>query len=82
MRTVKTTITIEFEHTLDFDQYKIDYPDSTIEDAMSDLEEAIIVDDIGHVSWAAENRLPSNMKLSYKFNWENSDVKERQRQAT
>lgn len=70
MKTVKTTITIEFENVLDFGEYKTEHPDGTIKDAMADLEEFILMDDIGHVAWAAENRLPSNMKLSYKFDWE------------
>ena len=77
MKTLKTTITITFENTLDLTEYKTEHPEGTLLDAMADLEEFVLMDDIGHVAWAAENRLPSNMKLSYKFNWENSDVKER-----
>jgi len=70
MRTLKTTITITFENTLDFMEYKMEHPEGTLLDAMADLEEFVLMDDIGHVAWAAENRLPSNMKLSYKFKWE------------
>ena len=70
MRTLKTTITITFENTLDLMEYKMEHPEGTLLDAMADLEEFILMDDIGHVAWAAENRLPSNMKLSYKFKWE------------
>ena len=70
MRTLKTTITITFENTLDLMEYKMEHPEGTLLDAMADLEEFILMDDIGHVAWAAENRLPNNMKLSYKFKWE------------
>jgi hypothetical protein len=70
MKTLKTTITITFENTLDLMEYKMEHPEGTLLDAMADLEEFILMDDIGHVAWAAENRLPSNMKLSYKFKWE------------
>ena len=70
MRTLTTTITITFENTLDLMEYKMEHPEGTLLDAMADLEEFILMDDIGHVAWAAENRLPNNMKLSYKFKWE------------
>lgn len=70
MKTLKTTITITFENTLDLMEYKMEHPEGTLLDAMADLEEFILMDDIGHVAWAAENRLPNNMKLSYKFKWE------------
>ena len=70
MRTLKTTITITFENNLDLMEYKMEHPEGTLLDAMADLEEFVLMDDVGHVAWAAENRLPSNMKLSYKFKWE------------
>ena len=70
MKILKTTITITFENILDFKEYKIGHPEGTIFDAMSDLEEFVTMDYVGHVDWAAENRLPNNMKLSYKFKWE------------
>ena len=70
MKTLKTTITITFENTLDFLEYKAEHPEGNLLDAMADLQEFILMDDIGHVAWAAENRLPSNMKLSYTFKWE------------
>lgn len=76
MKTLKTTITIEFEDTLDLDEYFSCNPDDTEEDAVKWLEDLTLSDDIGHVAWAAENRLPSNMKLSYKFKWEDSDDEE------
>ena len=70
MKTLKTTITITFENNLDLMEYKMEHPEGTLLDAMADLEEFVLMDYIGHVDWAAENRLPSNMKLSYKFKWE------------
>lgn len=70
MKTLKTTITITFENVLDLMEYKNEHPEGTLLDAMADLEEFVLMDDVGHVAWAAENRLPSNMKLSYKFKWE------------
>lgn len=70
MKILKTTITITFENTLDLMEYKMEHPEGTLLDAMADLEEFVLMDDIGHVAWAAENRLPNNMKLSYKFKWE------------
>lgn len=70
MRTLKTTITIEFEETLDIDNYLLLNPENTEQEAMKNLEEMVLMDEIDHVTWAAENRLPNNMKLSYKFKWE------------
>ena len=70
MKTLKTTITIEFEETLDIDNYLLLNPENTEQEAMKNLEEMVLMDEIDHVTWAAENRLPNNMKLSYKFKWE------------
>ena len=70
MKTLKTTITIEFEETLDMDNYLLLNPGNTEQEAVKNLEERVLMDEVDHVAWAAENRLPNNMKLSYKFNWE------------
>ncbi len=70
MKKLKTTITIEFEDILDMQEYLSENPDGTEAEAMEDLEKFTLMDLIGHVEWAAENRLPSNMQLSYKFMWE------------
>lgn len=70
MKKLKTTITIEFEDTLDMQEYLLLNPESTEQEAMKNLEEIVLMDEVDHVAWAAENRLPLNMKLSYKFNWE------------
>ena len=70
MKKLKTTVTIEFEDTLDMQEYLSENPDGTEEEAMEDLEKFTLLDLIGHVEWAAENRLPANMQLSYKFMWE------------
>ena len=70
MITLKTIITIEFEETLDIDNYLLLNPENTEQEAMKNLEEMVLMDEIDHITWAAENRLPSNMKLLYKFRWE------------
>ena len=70
MKTLKATITIEFEETLDIDNYLLLNTENTEQEAMKNLEEMVLMDEIDHVTWAAENRLPNNMKLSYKFLWE------------
>lgn len=70
MKTLKATIIIEFEKTLDIDSYLYLNPENTEQEAMKYLEEMVLMDEIDHVTWAAENRLPNNMKLSYKFKWE------------
>lgn len=70
MKTLKATIIIEFEETLDIDNYLLLNPENTEQEATKNLEEMVLINEIDHVTWTAENCLPNNMKLSYKFRWE------------